>query len=65
MCRNHLTATDKQMVITGEQFVRAMQNILLSDIENKPELCQTIVDSYDQLKEEHLLKPSRLKMCIR
>jgi hypothetical protein len=54
MCRNHLTATDKRMVITGEQFVRAMQNILLSDIENKPELRMTIVDSYDQLKEEHL-----------
>ena len=54
MCRNHLTATDKQMVITGEQFVRAMQNILLSDIENKPELRMLLHDSYDQLKDEHL-----------
>ena len=54
MCRNHLTATDKRMVITGEQFVRAMHNILLSDIENKPELCKTIDNSYDQLTDEHL-----------
>lgn len=54
MCRNHLTATDKRMVITGEQFVRAMQNILLSDIENKPELIMLLYNSYDQLKDEHL-----------
>ena len=53
MCRNHLTATDKRRVITGEQFVRAMQNILLSDIENKPELRMLIYDSYDQLKDDN------------
>jgi len=54
MCRNHLTATDKQWVITGEQFVHVMQNILLSDIENKPELCMLPYNSYEHLLEEQL-----------
>jgi hypothetical protein len=48
LCRNHLTGKDKQLVITGEQFVWVMQNILF---ENK-KLCMDVYNAYEQLTEE-------------
>jgi transcription elongation factor GreA-like protein len=53
MCRRHLSCQDKRVCITGEQFTRVMQNILLSDIENKPECVQSIYDAYGNVEEEH------------
>jgi hypothetical protein len=51
MCRNHLSCNDKRLTITGEQFWRVLQNILLSEIENKPELMLTVYDAYEQVHD--------------
>lgn len=51
MCRNHLSCNDKRLTITGEQFWCVLQNILLSDIENKPELMLTVYDAYEQVRD--------------
>jgi len=53
MCRSHLSCQDKRLCITGKQFTRVMHNILISDIENKPECVGSIYDAYQQVEEEH------------
>lgn len=58
-CRNHLTSNDKRITITGKQFMIVMQNILSSDIENKPKFSLQIYDAYDQIydtRENELLE---------
>ena len=59
ICRNHLTSNDKRITITGKQFTRVIDNILRSDIENKPKLSLKIYDAYDQIhdtRENELLE---------
>ena len=58
-CRNHLNCNDKRLTITGNQFTRVIDNILRSDIENKPKLSLKIYDAYDQIhdtRENELLE---------
>jgi hypothetical protein len=59
ICRNHLTCNDKRITITGNQFTRVIDNILRSDIENKPKLSREIYDAYEQIydtREKELLE---------